>query len=53
MRRTKITAKAAHGVRVVSEDLTADYLLDVYDYILNVEYILDEFLSYMSQRWNQ
>jgi hypothetical protein len=43
IRRTKTTAKAARGVRVVTEDLTADYLLDVYDYILNVEWALNEF----------
>jgi hypothetical protein len=43
MRRTKTTSKAKCGIRVVAEDLTADYLLDVYDYILNVEAVLDEF----------
>jgi hypothetical protein len=43
MRRTKTTAKAAHGVRVISEELTANYLLDVYDYILAVDWVLDEF----------
>jgi hypothetical protein len=43
MRRTKTTAKATRGVRVVTEDLTAGYLLDVYDYILNVDWVLDEF----------
>jgi hypothetical protein len=43
MRRTKTTAKAARGVHVVTEELTANYLLDVYDYILNVECVLDEF----------
>jgi hypothetical protein len=41
--RTKTTAKAAHGIRVTSENLTSHYLLDVYDYILNVETILNEF----------
>ena len=41
--RSKITAKAKHGVRVVSESLSADYLLDIYDFILNVDYLLDEF----------
>lgn len=43
IRRTKITAKARRGIRVSSEELTADYLLDVYDYILNVRWALDEF----------
>jgi hypothetical protein len=43
IRRTKTTAKAAHGVRVVSQDLAAAYLLDVYDYILSVEFVLEEF----------
>jgi hypothetical protein len=43
MRRTKTTAKAAQGIRVSSEDLSADYLLNVYDYILNVDYVLREF----------
>ena len=43
IRRTKTTAKAAHGVRVVSQDLDASYLLDVYDYILAVDFKLDEF----------
>lgn len=37
IRRTKVSAKASKGVSVASEELTADYLLDVYDYILNVE----------------
>lgn len=43
MRRIKITAKAARGIHVACEDLSADYLLDVYDYILNVDWVLDEF----------
>lgn len=43
MRRTKTTSKAKCGIRVMSEDLTSDYLLDVYDYILNVEAALNEF----------
>jgi hypothetical protein len=47
IRRTKITAKATRGVRVVSEVLSSDYLFDVYDYILNVQWVLDElFLRY-------
>jgi hypothetical protein len=41
--RTKTTAKAAHGIRVSSEYLTSHYLLDVYDYILNVQVVLNEF----------
>jgi hypothetical protein len=41
--RTKTTAKPARGVQVASERLTSDYLLDVYDYILNVQWVLDEF----------
>ena len=41
--RTKTTAKAARGIRVVSEEHSSDYLLDVYDYILNVEWVLGEF----------
>jgi hypothetical protein len=43
MRRTKTTAKASRGIHVSSEDLSADYLLDVYEYILNVDWVLDEF----------
>jgi len=41
--RTKTTAKASHGVRAISEELTADYLLDAYDYFLNVDWVLNEF----------
>jgi hypothetical protein len=43
LRRTKTTAKAARGVHVVSEDLTSEYIIDVYDYILIVESVLEEF----------
>ena len=43
IQRTKTTAKAAHGIRVSSEVLTSYYLLDVYDYILNVDCILNDF----------
>lgn len=43
IQRTKTTAKAKHGIRVTSETLTAGYLLDVYDYILNVQCVLDEY----------
>jgi len=45
MHRRKTTAKAAHGVRVSSEHLSSDYLLDVYDYILNVDWALNEFFG--------
>lgn len=41
--RMKTTAKAKKGVCIASEELTSAYLLDVYDYILNVEYVLREF----------
>jgi hypothetical protein len=41
--RTKTTAKAKKGVSVASEELSSAYLLDVYDYILNVEWVLNEF----------
>jgi hypothetical protein len=43
MRRTKTTAKAAKGIRTVIEEYDAGHILDVYDYVLNVMYILDEF----------
>jgi hypothetical protein len=43
MLRTKTIAKTAHGVRAISEELTSDYLLDVYDYFLNVDWVLNEF----------
>ncbi len=42
IQRTKTTAKAARGIHVSCEDLSSKYLLDVYDYILNVQYVLDE-----------
>ena len=45
MRRRKTTAKAAHGIRVSAEHLSSDYLLDVYDYILNVDRTLNEFFG--------
>jgi hypothetical protein len=44
LKRTKITAKASQGIRIKSEDHDAGYILDVYDYILNVMMILDEFI---------
>jgi hypothetical protein len=43
MRRTKTTAKAAKGIRTVLEEYDAGHILDVYDYVLNVMCILDEF----------
>jgi hypothetical protein len=46
-------ATAARGVHVISEDLNADYLLNVYDYILNVEWSLNEFFLKTARRFNQ
>ena len=43
MRRTKTTAKAAKGIRTVLAEYDAGHILDVYDYVLNVLCILDEF----------
>jgi hypothetical protein len=40
---TRTTVSASRGVIVMSEDLTADHLLDAYDYILNVDWGLNEF----------
>src|ERR1043166_3262614 len=41
--RRKTTVKASHGVRVAEEEHSAAYLLDAYDFILNVKMVLDEF----------
>jgi hypothetical protein len=41
--RRKITAKANRGLSVHAETLSGDDLLDIYDFILNVEYVFDEF----------
>jgi hypothetical protein len=41
--RRKITAKASRGLSVRAETLSGDDLLDIYDFILNVEYVFDEF----------
>ena len=43
IQRRKTTAKAKKGVSTSSEELSSKYLLDVYDYILNVRWVLDEF----------
>jgi hypothetical protein len=41
--RRKITAKAHRGLSLHAEALNGDDLLDIYDFIINVEYVLDEF----------
>ncbi len=43
IRRTKATAKASHGVRIRSEDMDSGYILDVYDYMLCVDWDLKDF----------
>lgn len=43
IRRRKTTAKPKKGISISSEELSSKYLLDVYDYILNVEIALNEF----------
>ncbi|OHE82825.1 MAG: hypothetical protein A2107_00675 [Verrucomicrobia bacterium GWF2_62_7] len=43
IQRTKTTAKPARGVAVASEEFTSGHLLDIYDYVLNVQWMLDEF----------
>jgi hypothetical protein len=41
--RRKIAPKANRDLSVHAETLTGDDLLDIYDFILNVEYVFDEF----------
>jgi hypothetical protein len=41
--RTKRTSKPTRGLHVASEAMDSGHLLDIYDYILHVDIILDEF----------
>ncbi len=43
IQRRKMAAKAQKGLKVVAESLTGGELLDIYDFMLNVEYELDRF----------
>lgn len=42
--RKKTTAKASRGLHTHEEDITAADVLDIYDYILYIEYEIDEFM---------
>ena len=43
IKRRKTTAKAHRGLKVITEELTSGELLDIYDFMLNIEYVLDNF----------
>jgi hypothetical protein len=44
-RRTKTTAKASRGLHTHEEDITAGDILDMYDYMIYIEYELTEFMA--------